>query len=78
MTQARAVREVVFKGNHFERGLQRGRRLSETLRVPDLSGLPPGFVDGCRRAAEEFHPPAAEQFEGLIRGGGFDPGPMAA
>ncbi len=67
-----------FRGTHFERGVQRGRRLKGTLTVPDVSALPGWFVDGCRAAAEELHPPAVEEFEGLVQGGGFDRGAMAA
>jgi hypothetical protein len=78
LTAERPVREVTFEGSHFERGLQRGRRLKETLVVPEASGLPEAFVAACRAEAEALHPPAAEEFEGLLQGGGFDRRAMAA
>ena len=78
MAVERAIREVRFEGTHFERGLQRGRRLKGTLRVPDMGSLPDEFVDGCRAAAQELYPPAAEEFEGLVEGGGFERKAMEA
>ncbi|MCK4284058.1 MAG: hypothetical protein KAX44_07050 [Candidatus Brocadiae bacterium] len=78
MTSARTIREVVFEGGHFERGVQRGRRLRGTLVLPDLSALPPRFVQECRDAAGALHPPALEEFEGLVCGGGFDRDRMTA
>jgi hypothetical protein len=74
----RAIREVTYRGSHFERGLQRGLRLKDTLIVPDMRALPPAFVEGCRAAAARFHPPVIEEFEGLLRGGGFDREAMTA
>jgi hypothetical protein len=62
---------VTFEGGHYERGLLRGQRLRDTLELPALPQLPEGFVRGCMRAAEAFYPPAVEEFEGLVRGGGF-------
>lgn len=78
MTVGRSIREVVFEGGHFERGLQRGRRLRDTLLVPDLSELPRRFVEQCRDAAEALYPAAVQEFEGLVRGGGFDRDRMMA
>jgi len=78
LAPGRAIREAVFTGTHFERGLERGRRLKETLSIPEPPDLSEGFVEGCRAAAEALHPPALEEFEGLLRGGGFDRRAMAA
>jgi len=72
MAEGRRIREVVFEGGPFERGLQRGRRLRETLTLPDLSALPWDFVEGCRAAAEAAYPASVQEFEGIVRGGGFD------
>ncbi len=73
-----AMAEVTFSGDHYARGLERGRMLRETLHVPDLPGLPPEFVAGCRAAALELHPAAEAEFEGMVRGGGFDRARMEA
>lgn len=72
MPDERGMREVAFEGGPFERGLQRGRRLRETLALPDLSALPWAFVEGCRAAAEAAYPACLQEFEGIARGGGFD------
>lgn len=72
MAAVRVIREVIFEGSHYERGLQRGRRLKPTLQVPALPELPRGFVLECFHAAERLYPPAIEEFEGLVRGGDFD------
>jgi len=74
----RSIREIEFTGDHYERGVQRGRRLRETLPVPEPTGLPTGFVAACRRAVERFYSPAVEEFEGILDGGGFDPEAMGA
>ena len=74
----KAIPEVTFRGDHFARGLERGRMLGQTLRVPDLPGLPADFVAGCRAAALELHPSAEAEFEGIVRGGGFDRARMEA
>jgi hypothetical protein len=66
-----AIPEVTFRGDHFGRGLQRGRMLKGTLQVPELPGLPGDFVAACREAALELRPAAEAEFEGLVRGGGF-------
>jgi hypothetical protein len=73
-----SIRQVTFAGSHFERGLERGRRLRVTLRVPDLSTVPSTFVEACRAAAADVHPLAIEEFEGLVEGGGFDREALAA
>ncbi|MHC5034573.1 MAG: C45 family autoproteolytic acyltransferase/hydrolase [Planctomycetota bacterium] len=78
MTDRRRIREVEFRGTHFERGLQRGLRLKDTLVIPDASALPDWFIERCRAAAQELYPPALEEFEGLVRGGGFERDPLAA
>ncbi len=72
MGSERAIREVRFKGTHYQRGLQRGERLRETLVLPEPADVPGWFVDGCEEAAAELHPPALEEFAGLVEGGGFD------
>ncbi len=72
------IPEVTFRGDHYARGLERGRMLARTLRVPELPGLPPGFVAGCRAAALDLHPAAEAEFEGIVRGGGFDRARMEA
>lgn len=74
----RAIREMTYRGSHFERGLQRGLRLRDTLTVPDMRALPGEFVEGCRVAAAQFYPPVIEEFEGLLRGGEFDRQAMTA
>ena len=68
----RAIREVSFRGTHYERGLQRGERLRETLVLPEDAALPRWFVDGCEEAAAELYPAVLEEFAGLVEGGGFD------
>jgi len=78
MGRARAIPETVFRGDHYARGLQRGRQLKETLTVPDLGHLPPEFVAACRAAALELHPAAEDEFEGIVRGGRFDRARMEA
>jgi hypothetical protein len=75
---ARPIAEVTFRGDHSARGLQRGRMLRDTLRVPDLPSLPPDFVAACRAAALELHPLAEAEFDGLVRGGAFDRARMEA
>ena len=76
--RARSVLEVTFRGDHFARGLQRGRMLRDTLDVPELPGLPPDFVAACRDAAFRLHPAVAAEFEGLVEGGDFDRARMEA
>jgi hypothetical protein len=78
MTRARSIPEVTFRGDHFARGLQRGRMLRDTLDVPDLPALPPDFVAACRDAAFKLHPAVEAEFEGLIEGGDFDRARMEA
>lgn len=78
MPSERAIREVEFAGDHYQRGVQRGRRLKETLMLPEPTDLPPGFVAGCRTAVEQFYPPAVDEFEGILDGGGFDRAAMTA
>ncbi len=73
-----AIPEVTFSGDHYARGLERGRMLKDTLHVPELPGLPAEFVAGCRAAALELHPAAEAEFEGIVRGGGFDRARMQA
>jgi hypothetical protein len=75
---ARPIRERTFRGDHFDWGLQRGLLLRGSLVVPEPGGLPRSFVADCRAAACELHPPAVREFEGLLRGGGFDPEAMEA
>jgi len=72
------MRELTYRGSHFERGLQRGLRLKDTLAVPGMRALPAEFVEGCRAAAAEFYPSVIEEFEGLLRGGDFDRQAMTA
>lgn len=74
----RAIREVTYRGSHFERGLQRGLRLRHSLTVADMRTLPADFVEGCRAAAAQFYPPVIEEFEGLLRGSDFDRQAMTA
>ncbi len=78
MAANRTISEVTFQGTHHDRGLQRGERLGATLTVPDMSALSRGFVAECRRQAEEVYPPCADEFDGLLREGGFDRGAMEA
>jgi len=74
----RTIREVTFKGSPFERGLMRGKRLSRTLRVPPAAGITGEFADSCREAAANVYPEAIEEFEGILKGGGFDREAMGA
>ncbi len=78
MGGGRVIREVEFAGDHHRRGIRRGQRLRDTLVVREPHGLPAEFVAGCRRAVEEFYPPAVREFEGILEGGGFEPRAMAA
>ena len=78
MTRPHGIPEVTFRGDHFERGIQRGRMLKDTLTVPELPGLPREFVHACRAAAVELHPASEAEFEGLVQGGGFDRSRMEA
>ncbi len=68
----RGIRDVSFRGTPYERGVQRGKRLRETLVLPESGGLPGWFVDGCEEAAAEMYPPVMQEFAGLVEGGGFD------
>jgi hypothetical protein len=72
------VRRVTFAGSPYERGVQRGLRLRDTLTIPDLDGLPRTFVAGCRDAAAALFPPVLDEFEGILAGGGFDREAMEA
>ena len=72
MPHQREIRQVTFSGDGFERGLQRGRRLRESLAVPAVEGATPQFVQACFEAAAEAFPPVVREFEGIVRGGGFD------
>jgi len=67
----RSIRETTFTGGHYQRGLARGQRLRDSLRVPEV-GLPQKFIDACMQAAGGLYSPCIEEFEGLVRGGGFD------
>ncbi len=66
----REVREAIIRGDHYRRGLWRGRR-ARGLPVPAAPSVPREFVKRCRAAAERFHPACGREFEGLIEGGGF-------
>ena len=74
----RKIRQVTFEGDHFERGLQRGKLLRETLDVPPASGLTDEFVEACRDIVAQTFPEAIQELEGIIQGGGFDRKAMAA
>jgi len=74
----RKIREVTFEGDHFERGLQRGKLLRDTLRVPQVSGVTEEFVDACRACATAAWPHAAEEFEGILQGSGVERRAMTA
>jgi hypothetical protein len=78
MAELRAIREITFSGSHYDRGAQRGRRLRETLIVPELPSPDPAFVRGCFESAAGAFPPAIDEFEGIVRGGGFDRDRMTA
>ena len=54
----RPIREVVFTGSHFERSLQRGRALRETLTPPAGAPPDPAFVQACMEETAEAFPPA--------------------
>ena len=71
MHKQRHISEVSFSGSAYERGIQRGRRLRDTLDVPHLE-TDERFVQGCYAAAREAYPPAIEEFEGLVTGGDFE------
>ena len=66
-----SIREVLYQGDHYVRGLVRGRALARTLRVPAVHGVSMGFVRDCRDMAEAFYPPVGAEFEGIVEGGGF-------
>ncbi|MCK4375730.1 MAG: hypothetical protein KAX19_10390, partial [Candidatus Brocadiae bacterium] len=68
----RKIREVTFEGDHFERGVQRGKLLRDTLKVPYVSGVTEEFVEACRSIVVQTFPEAAQEFEGIIEGSGFD------
>jgi hypothetical protein len=74
----RKIRQVTFAGGHYDRGLARGRRLRGSLVVPPPRDVPARFIEECVRAAVRFHPPCAEEFEGLLRGGEFSRDEMTA
>jgi len=78
MTTERPIREVEFAGTPFERGVQRGLMLRDTLLVPSLDGITPSFARACLEAAQAAYPPAVEEFEGILEGGGFDRAAMRA
>lgn len=71
MPHLRHIRRITFEGTPRERGIQRGRRLAETFRVPHLPAEP-DFVRGCYEAVAKGYPAAIEEFEGIIEGGDFD------
>lgn len=68
----RKIREIVFPGDHYQRGRRLGELLRETFVPPDVGDLSRGFVRACRRAAESFYPPVGDEFRGLVDGGDFD------
>ena len=72
MCPERQIRVMTFRGGHYERGLQQGKRLRDTFTVPDTAGIDCEFARDCRNAVCEAYPPAIEQFEGMLDGGGFD------
>ena len=72
MKAPKRIREVSFEGTPYQRGLQRGKRLGETLRVPTLPEIPNDFVRACRNLVESHYPEALRECEGLIEGGGFN------
>ena len=72
MIEQRAIREVTFRGNEFERGFQRGERLRDTLVATEVQGVAREFVQACFEAAAAAFPPVLDEFEGIVRGGGFD------
>ena len=72
MPEQRKIREVTFSGSAFERGFQRGQRLRETLVVTSVQGVTTEFVQACFEAATAAFPPAVDEFEGIVQGGGFD------
>jgi len=78
MAPRRRIREVYFRGSHFERGRQRGRRLRRTFVIPQGPCADPGFVRACFEATAAVFPQAIEEFEGLVEGGGFDRGRLMA
>jgi len=46
--------------------------LRGTFVPPLVEGITAGFAAACVEAAAEAFPPAVEEFEGMLRGGGFD------
>ncbi len=66
------IRDVRFDGPPRERGRQRGRRLRDTLSIPDIGPLDENFVDACVEHVREAYPAAIEEFEGMLETSGFD------
>ncbi len=71
MAQQGTIRELTFTGSHFERGLQRGEMLRESFAAPPVRGVTAEFVRACFDLTARVYPPAVEEFEGIVRGGGF-------
>ena len=68
----RDIREVRFDGTFRERGLQRGRRLRETLTIPEVGPVDEDFVDACAQQVQQAYPPALEEFEAILEASDFD------
>jgi len=66
------IREVRFDGPPRRRGRQRGRRLRQTLSIPDIGPLDDDFVDACMEHVRAAYPAAIEEFEGILETSGFD------
>lgn len=71
------MREQTFEGTYYEIGQQRGTTLRD-LPVPKVGPEEVAFARRCRAMVEGIHPPAVEEFEGMLDTGGFDPDDFAA
>jgi predicted choloylglycine hydrolase len=76
--QQGTIRELPFTGSHFERGLQRGELLRESFVAPPVPGVTAEFVQACFDLTARVYPPVIEEFEGIVRGGGFGRDAMMA
>ena len=78
MTEPRTIREITSAGDHYQRGLQRGEMVRDTFTPPPVPDVTGRFVRACFDLTAEFHPSAVDEFEGIVRGGGFEREAMMA
>ena len=65
------IREVRFDGTPRQRGRRRGKRLRNTLTIPETGDINDRFVDACVERVRRAYPPALEEFEGILETSGF-------